>query len=163
MPPQRLLLRTVNWLFHRRGWGKCAFAAFSREEVQPKRKSATRLHPKFLKDVSAERRLGAAVAPLIANTWTEGDSMRDDKTQVVFGEIRWALGARASQRAWHAFVRHTAPMREQIRGSCASPRPRFCFKKNPLSKSLLCVWAAVRWLSQFDRRLRKKEKKNHEK
>lgn len=53
-----------------------------------KKKSTTRLHPKFLKDVSAERRLGAAVAPLIANTWTEGDSMRDDKTQVVFGEIR---------------------------------------------------------------------------
>lgn len=36
-------------------------------------------------------------------------------------------------------------------------RSRF-FLKTPLSKSLLCVSAAVRSLSQFDRRLRKKKK-----
>lgn len=68
--------------------GEMCICGFLTRRGAAKKKSTTRLHPKFLKDVSAERRLGAAVAPLIANTWTEGDSMRNDKTQVVFGEIR---------------------------------------------------------------------------
>lgn len=63
----------------------------------------------------------------------------------------------------HAFCQTSSTYKRAELGSCAAPRPLFFFFKkpsiNPLSKSLLCVSAAVRSLSQFDRRLRKKERK----
>lgn len=95
-----------------------------------------RLHLEFLKYVSAEKRLGVAVASLIANIWTECDSMRDDKTQVVFGEIRWAFGAHSGRRAWHAGQTYSTYKRAK-NASCAAPRP-WSFQNTSVKIIVMC-------------------------
>lgn len=88
-----------------------------------------------------------------------GRSVTDDKSQVVFGEIRWAPGVRSSSLLKIlTCICQTYSTFRRAKNVSWPTASLSCFKKCP-SKSLSCVSVAVMALWKADRALKKKNPK----